>query len=43
MTGDAYLQMLQKWLIKMNELIANEHEDLIYQQDSAPPHCVGSQ
>ena len=30
-TGDVYLQMLQNWLI--DELIANEHEDFIYQQD----------
>ena len=36
MTGDVYLQMLQNWLI--GELIANEHEDFIYQQDGAPPH-----
>ena len=35
-TGDVYLQMLQNWLI--DELIANEHEDFIYQQDGAPPH-----
>ena len=27
--GDVYLQMLQNWL--MDELIANEHEDFIYQ------------
>ena len=33
MTGDVYLQMLQNWL--MDELIANEHEDFIYQQDVA--------
>ena len=38
-TGDVYLQMLQNW--RMNELIANEHGDFIYQQDSAPPHCAG--
>ena len=38
-TGDVYLQMLQNWL--MDELIANEHEDFIYQQDDAPPHCAG--
>ena len=36
MTGDVYLQMLQNWL--MDELIANEHENFIYQQDGAPPH-----
>ena len=36
MTGDVYLQMLQNWL--MDELIANEHKDFIYQQDGAPPH-----
>ena len=36
-TGDVYLQMLQNWL--MDELTANEHEDFIYQQDGAPPHC----
>ena len=35
-TGDVYLQMLQNWL--MDELIANEHEDFIYQQDGAPTH-----
>ena len=35
-TGDVYLQMLQNWL--SDELLANEHEDFIYQQDSAPPH-----
>ena len=35
-TGDVYLQMLQNWLI--DELIANEHADFIYQQDGAPPH-----
>ena len=35
-TGDVYLHMLQNWLI--DELIANEHEDFIYQQDGAPPH-----
>ena len=35
-TGDVYLQMLQNWLI--DELIANEHEDFIYQLDGAPPH-----
>ena len=35
-TGDFYLQMLQNWL--MDELIANEHEDFIYQQDGDPPH-----
>ena len=28
--------MLQNWLI--DELIANEHEDFIYQQDGVPPH-----
>ena len=38
-TGDVYLQVLQNWL--MDELIANEHEDFVYQQDSAPPHCAG--
>ena len=37
--GDVYLQMLQNWL--MNELIANEHEDFIYQQDGTPLHCAG--
>ena len=35
-TGDVYLQMLQNWL--MDELIANEHKDFIYQQDDAPPN-----
>ena len=35
-TGNVYLQMLQNWL--MDELIANEHEDFIYQQDGAPSH-----
>ena len=35
-TNDVYLQMLQNWL--MNQLIANEHEDFIYQQHGAPPH-----
>ena len=40
MTGDVYLQMLQNWL--MDELFANEHEDFIYQQDGASPHCTGS-
>ena len=35
-TGNVYLQMLQNWL--MDELIANEHDDFIYQQNSAPPH-----
>ena len=35
-TGNVYLQMVQNWL--MDELIANEHEDFIYQQDGAPPH-----
>ena len=35
-TGDVYLQMLQNWL--MDKLIANEHEDFIFQQDDAPPH-----
>ena len=35
-TGDVYLQMLQNCL--MDDLIANEHEDFIYQQDGAPPH-----
>ena len=38
-TGDVYLQMLQNWL--MDELIANERKDFIYQQDDAPPHCAG--
>ena len=33
-TGNVYLQMLQNWLI--DKLIANEHEDFIYQQDCAP-------
>ena len=36
MTGDVYLQMLQNWI--MDELIAYEHEDFIYQQDGAPLH-----
>ena len=35
-TDDVYLQMVQSWL--MDERIANEHEDFIYQQDGAPPH-----
>ena len=35
-TGDVYLQMLQNW--PMKELIANEHEDSIYQQNGGPPH-----
>ena len=35
-TGDVYLQMLQNWL--KDELIANEHEDFIYEQDNAPPY-----
>ena len=35
-TADVYLQLLQNWLI--DELIANEHEDLIYQEDGVPPH-----
>ena len=35
-TSDVCLHMLQNWL--MDELIANEHEDFIYQQDGAPPH-----
>ena len=35
-TGDVYLQMLQNLL--MDKLIANEHEDFIFQQDGAPPH-----
>ena len=35
-TGDVYLEMLQNWL--MDELIAHEHEDFIFQQDGAPPH-----
>ena len=34
--GNVYLQMLQNLLI--DELIANEHEDFIYQQDGAPSH-----
>ena len=38
-TGDVYLQMLQNWL--MDELIANEDKDFIYQQNGAPPHCAG--
>ena len=25
----------------MDELIANDHGDFIYQQDGAPPHCAG--
>ena len=37
-TGDIYLQMLQNWLT--DDLIANEHEDFIYQQDGAPTHCA---
>ena len=40
MTGDVYLQMLQNWL--MDELIANEHEDFIYQQYGAPLHRAAS-
>ena len=36
MTSDVYLLMLQNWL--MDELVANEPEDFIYQQDGAPPH-----
>ena len=36
MTGNVCLQMLQNWLI--DELIANEYEDFVYQQDGAPPH-----
>jgi len=35
-TGDNYLHMLQAWL--MDRLAANEAEDFIFQQDSAPPH-----
>ena len=35
-TGDVYLQMLQNWLI--DELIANDHLDFIYQQDGASLH-----
>ena len=35
-TGDAYLHNAQKW--PMDGLTANEHEDLIFQQDGAPPH-----
>ena len=35
-TGDVYLQMLQNWL--MDELIANKHEDFIYQQDGVTHH-----
>ena len=35
-TGSVYLQMLQNWL--MDELIANDGDDFIYQQDGAPPH-----
>ena len=38
-TGDVYLQMVQNWLV--GELIANEHENFIYQQDGASPHCAG--
>ena len=37
-TGSVYLQVLQNWL--MNELVANKHEDFIYQQDGAIPHCA---
>ena len=37
-TGNVYLQMLQNWLPVIDELIANKHEDFIYQQDGAPPH-----
>ena len=36
MTDDVYLQMLQN--CQKDELIANEHNDFIYQQDGAPPH-----
>ena len=36
MTGDVYLKLFQNR--RMDELIANEHEDFIYQQDGAPPH-----
>ena len=35
-TGDVYIQIFQNW--RMDELIANEHEDFIYQQDGAPPY-----
>ena len=35
-TGDVCLQMLQNWVV--DELIANEHEDFIYQQNGAPSH-----
>ena len=38
-TVDAYLQMLQSWL--MNELVANEHEDFIYQKNRAPCRYAG--
>ena len=38
-TGDVYLKMLQNSL--RDELAANEHEDFIYQQDGASPHCAG--
>ena len=38
-TGDVYLQMLQNWLV--DELTAHKHEDFIYQQVGAPPHCAG--
>ena len=33
-TGDAYLHILQNWL--MDELKVSEHEDTIFQQDGAP-------
>ena len=36
MTGDNYLHMPQSWL--MDRVAANEDEDLIFQQDGAPPH-----
>ena len=37
-TGNVFLQMLQNWLL--DDLIANEHEDFIYEQDGAPSHWI---
>lgn len=34
--GDAYLAMLQNWL--MEKLHEEESADFIFQQDGAPPH-----
>ena len=34
--GAKKMSLFQNWLI--DEFIANEHEDFIYQQDGAPPH-----